>query len=264
MSPDRESVAHLRHELRTPLNHIIGYGEMLLEDADDPAIASIEPQLTRIVGDAKRLLTQVNEHLAQGQVESGEFDLARLPEVLAAPADNLIDGANALTMAVADKSAMDATLSADLARITSAADHLRDLILHGVSARPALAAQAAQAIQSESGTRLLDDILTPAKTGAILVVDDNENNREMLQRRLEREGYHEVTLATDGAAALALLESRPFDLVLLDIMMPGINGYQVLEAMKSDPARRDIPVIMISALDDMTSVIRCIELGAED
>jgi len=73
-----------------------------------------------------------------------------------------------------------------------------------------------------------------------------------------------AAVAGDGREALDLLARQPFDLVLLDIMMPNINGYQVLETLKADPQRRDIPVIMISALDDMESVIRCIELGAED
>ncbi|MGK9165741.1 response regulator [Inquilinus limosus] len=99
---------------------------------------------------------------------------------------------------------------------------------------------------------------------AILIVDDDETNRYTLARRLRREGYEDLTEAADGAAALALLRSRRFDLVLLDIMMPGMDGYEVLRTLKLDPALSDIPVIMISALDAIDSVVRCIELGAED
>jgi len=99
---------------------------------------------------------------------------------------------------------------------------------------------------------------------ALLVVDDDENNRYTLTNRLEREGYSNLTVAHDGRQALGLLQSRPFDLVLLDIMMPELNGYQVLEHMKASPELRHVPVIMISALDEMASVVRCIELGAED
>src|ERR1043165_4731377 len=100
-------------------------------------------------------------------------------------------------------------------------------------------------------------------TGRILVVDDTEANRDMLARRLRRDG-HEVEMADGGAAALAVARARPFDVVLLDIMMPEMNGYEVLEALKRDDALRHIPVIMISAVDEMESVVRCIELGAED
>ena len=99
---------------------------------------------------------------------------------------------------------------------------------------------------------------------AILVVDDNENNRYTLIRRLRREGYGNVSVAENGRLALEMMAALSFDLILLDIMMPELNGYQVLEQVKSAPALRDIPVIMISAVDEMDSVVRCIELGAED
>jgi phosphoserine phosphatase RsbU/P len=99
---------------------------------------------------------------------------------------------------------------------------------------------------------------------ALLVVDDNDDNRYTLTRRLTREGYGNLTTATNGREALDLLQAKSFDLVLLDIMMPDMNGYEVLERLKASAELRDIPVIMISALSEIDSVIRCIELGAED
>lgn len=99
---------------------------------------------------------------------------------------------------------------------------------------------------------------------ALLVVDDNEDNRYTLTRRLTREGYTNLATAANGREALDKLNAERFDLVLLDIMMPDLNGYEVLEQVKATPALRDIPIIMISALDEVDSVIRCIELGAED
>ena len=101
-------------------------------------------------------------------------------------------------------------------------------------------------------------------TAALLVVDDDEDNRYTLSTRLKREGYTNLTMANDGRQALELLQSQTFDLVLLDIMMPELNGYQVLEQLKASPNLRHVPVIMISAIDEMASVVRCIELGAED
>src|SRR5262245_32322472 len=100
-------------------------------------------------------------------------------------------------------------------------------------------------------------------TGLILVVDDNEMNRDMLSRRLQRHGY-EVVVAENGADALEMMESKTLDLVLLDIMMPKLNGYQVLEKVKANPKLKQIPVIMISAVDELDSVVKCIEMGAED
>lgn len=99
--------------------------------------------------------------------------------------------------------------------------------------------------------------------GLVLVVDDNEMNRDLLSRRLQRQGFT-VVMAEDGKQALECIRLQSFDLVLLDVMMPQMNGYQVLEYLKTDAELRHIPVIMISALDDMDSVVRCIELGAED
>ena len=100
-------------------------------------------------------------------------------------------------------------------------------------------------------------------TGAILVVDDNELNRDLLSRRLRRDG-HVVTVAEHGRAALDRLSKEPFDLVLLDIMMPELTGYEVLEIVKADEALRDIPVVMITAATEEESIVRCLTLGAED
>ena len=99
--------------------------------------------------------------------------------------------------------------------------------------------------------------------GFVLVVDDNEMNRDMLCHLLQAEG-RQTAVAENGRQALETIKEKPFDLVLLDIMMPEMDGYQVLEQLKSDAALRDIPVIVLSALDEIDSVVKCIEMGAED
>ena len=96
-----------------------------------------------------------------------------------------------------------------------------------------------------------------------MVVDDYVLNRMQLKRSLEQQG-HLVALAENGRQALEMLDEGCYDLVLLDILMPEMDGYEVLARLKSDPARRDLPVIVISALEEMESVIRCISMGAED
>jgi CheY-like chemotaxis protein len=97
----------------------------------------------------------------------------------------------------------------------------------------------------------------------ILVVDDVEDNRTVLGRRLERLG-HVVTTAASGTDALALSAEQPFDLILLDVLMPGLDGYATLLALKGRDSTRDLPVVMISALDDLAHTARCIAQGAED
>src|SRR5229473_2741492 len=98
----------------------------------------------------------------------------------------------------------------------------------------------------------------------ILVVDDNDDNLYTLKLHLDLEGYTEIETARDGEEAIALLETSAFDLVLLDVMMPKVDGFQVLAWLKDQARLRDLPVIMISALTEMNSMARCIELGAVD
>jgi class 3 adenylate cyclase len=99
--------------------------------------------------------------------------------------------------------------------------------------------------------------------GTILIADDNRVNRLLLARGLEQEG-HAVAFAEHGGEALDLLTKQRFDLMLLDVLMPELDGYAVLEKLKDDPHLRDIPVIVTSALDELDSVVRCLEMGAED
>jgi len=97
----------------------------------------------------------------------------------------------------------------------------------------------------------------------VLVVDDNAMNRDVLTRRLQR-GGHAVEAVEDGESALARLRAQPFDLVLLDVTMPGIDGYEVLARVKADEALRHVPVVMISAIGEAESVVKCLALGADD
>jgi class 3 adenylate cyclase len=103
----------------------------------------------------------------------------------------------------------------------------------------------------------------PGEAGRVLVVDDNKVSRLLLARGLEQQG-HSVAFAENGRQALDMLRRQPYDVVLMDVQMPELDGPHALAALTSDPDLRDIPVIMISASDEMDSVVRCIELGAED
>jgi class 3 adenylate cyclase len=99
--------------------------------------------------------------------------------------------------------------------------------------------------------------------GHVLVVDDNPVNRRILIRNLERDG-HEVSAAENGLQAMVMLADTCPDVVLLDILMPELDGFGVLERMKADPQLRHVPVVMISAVEDTASIVRCIEMGADD
>lgn len=102
----------------------------------------------------------------------------------------------------------------------------------------------------------------PAK-GTILIADDNRVNQLLLGRGLTQDG-HSIVFAADGAEALSLLRRQRFDLVLLDVLMPEVDGYGVLEELRDDPHLRDVPVVVTSSLDEVESVVRCLEMGADD
>jgi sigma-B regulation protein RsbU (phosphoserine phosphatase) len=108
-----------------------------------------------------------------------------------------------------------------------------------------------------------DHIPSDNERGRLLVVDDNEMNRDMLSRRLAKRG-HEVAVAEDGHQALEMVREHEFDVVLLDIMMPGIDGYDVLERLRQDHAAGDLPVIMATAKDESRDIVQALKLGAND
>ena len=120
-------------------------------------------------------------------------------------------------------------------------------------------------LSEEQSRRLVEAQSDPhGLLAAILIVDDDEDLRRMIALRLELFGYQNVATAPDGEAALELIRRREFDLAILDIEMPRLDGFGVLRALREDPERRHVPVIVSSGLDDLEAVARCIALGAED
>ena len=252
MTTTPSGLAHLRHELRTPLNHIIGYAELLLEDTGQDR-AALATDLQRLLDDARTVLGTVNERLAPGGKDAETVDVTALGRAAIGPVTRIIAGTQSLARSAEALGARE--LLPDLARIAEAADRLTKLLSPGDSRAQTGAGDGASAAAADEAPR-----------GVILVVDDDQGNRDLLTRRLIREGFT-VHTAPDGQAALETLgrhSSPPIDLVLLDVMMPGIDGYEVLRRLKGDATLRELPVLMISALDEVNSVVRCIELGAED
>jgi adenylate cyclase len=262
VNPDPGSLAHLRHELRTPLNHILGYSEMLLEDAGE--VGELAQELRGVRAEGHALLAVVEESLAPARMESGGVDVGRLAAEIALPLDRLDHAVSRLIRLAADGDA--GPVAADAERIGVAVSRLRALVQEWTSgagaalSTPIRLARASAAAPREGRATPSGPAAAPA---AILVVDDDQENRELLARRLTRDG-HRVRMASGGAEALSILHTEPVDLVLLDVMMPDLDGPTVLARLKEDPERRHIPVLMISALDETAAVVRAIELGAED
>jgi CheY-like chemotaxis protein len=258
-----QALSELRHELRTPINQIVGYCEMLLEDSDGAEHAARRAALAEALAAVRAALAEIDRALPPGKGDVRPADAESLHDTLRQPREQILRATEAL-LADADRGFV-----TDVHRIRSAAERLGSApgATRTHSGAPPVAGTPAARHPAASPSSLTPTPKpqeSPAdRPAAILVVDDIEDNRAVLQRRLERQG-HRVECAAAGTEALAMIAARPFDLVLLDVMMPGMDGHAVLERIKGAPETRDIPVIMISALDDMASVVRCIERGAED
>ena len=272
--------AYLRHELRTPLNAIIGYSEMLLGDADELGLADYVSDLNQILAAGHQLLEIINDLLDPNQPASGDpvFNLeslvAHLHYKVRIPLNSIIGFSEILLENAAEQGQKD--LIADLKKIHSAAalflSRVNEIVdfskLDAGLKAPGPEASERSSLMHRALTSLRESApdnaaVTGGESGSILVVDDNEINRDLLSRYLERQG-HTVQVAHNGRQALEMIATGAFDLVLLDIMMPEMNGYQVLQHLKQSETWRDLPVIMISAMDEIDSAVRCIELGAED
>ena len=249
-----EAVAELRHELRTPLNLIIGYCEMLLEDAEAPAQREA---LAAALQAGRDVLERINQSIPPSRSSITGEEIRALIDSLRQPQGRVLEATGAL-LAPAD-GVLDPQFERDVRRIRSSAERLLTVEIPSGPSRSS----------NQYATPTVEHpvpegvALPPVVPAHILVVDDLEDNRAVLERRLGRQG-HSVASAGGGHAALERLAREKFDLVLLDVMMPDLDGLAVLERMKGDAKLRDIPVIMISALDDVASVVACIQRGAED
>ena len=238
-------LAELRHNLRTPLNHVIGYTELLIEDASSGNAGVLDP-LRHIHSAAKAALDDINRALSNREwIEVAELNTLR--EKIQPRVERI---RNCVQSVEENEAGIPKEWREDLNRIANAASTLLQWLSGSTVAPAADAANSQPAPLQTPGARLL-------------VVDDSASNRNLLARRLQRQGYV-VEEARNGPEALDRVATENFDLVLLDILMPVMDGFEVLERMKQDRRMRTVPVVMISALDEINSVVRAIEMGAED
>jgi adenylate cyclase len=252
--------AFLRQEFGASVAAIIGFVDILLEDAQRPDLSDCLPDLRRMREAGMQLSVLIAEAVDPSQRDEGEA--ARLRHELRTPL-NAIKGYGELLAEEMRDTGRDALLG-DLGKVLDLADRLLgeiDRIGETAAAPPIdIIGNVLRTIRPLGQADMPD---SDAAASHILVVDDNASNRDLLSRRLVREGYR-VTAAQSGASALALTAAESFDLVLLDLMMPGMSGFEVLRRLKAEDRTQHIPVIMISALDELDSAVRCIEAGAED
>jgi len=263
----KRPLAKIRHDLRTPINHIIGFSEILLEDAPGHVPESFLRDLQKIRRGGDRLLALINQHLTEDAFPVTKPDVHQLCHELRTPVNHIIGYSELLMEECVELGRPD--YQADLAKINAAAkiwlalmeEHLICEI--GRDGGAAGETERLGQIEQSFAAPKAPEAPLPREEGRLLLADDDEPNRELLCRRLERLGY-QVTACGDGREALERVKAEPFDLVLLDLLMPGLDGREVLARMKADPLLRHLPVIMVSALDEVEGIVHCIELGAED
>jgi DNA-binding response OmpR family regulator len=255
-------VAHMRHDLRSPVNAILGYSQLLLEEGDQASSSVTERDgLGRVAEAGKQLLRIISDILDPAAITDGVEEYAFRLRLATRPP--LIEVRGCIETLL--QAHPHAPVGDDLRRIDVAAARLSELI-DSVEQRfrvrvtttgdaPPLASVSAEAIEATG------DVGTGG--GSILVIDDEEANRVLLARRLVRQGYS-LLFAETGEAGLATAARVPIDVILLDVWLPGLSGYGVLARLKSDAALREIPVLIITAVDDAQTVTRCLALGADD
>jgi signal transduction histidine kinase len=275
-------MAYLRHELCTPIDAAIGYSAMLLEELQTQPDSIFVADLQKIHACSQQLLTLVTTILDPVQLEMSQIDGelsrfgAELRMELLTPLSTIIGYCEMLLEEAP------AALIPDLDKIHTAAHQLLSLVNDIVhlaqqqlqrltapdTSSPLFLEHPATAILLRSATTTLETLdrestLPPVQGGMILVVDDNPTNCDLLSRQLKRQGYT-VTTATNARQALRLLKAIAYDLILLDAIMPEIDGLELLQQLKQDDRFKHIPAIVISALETIDVAVKCIELGAED
>ncbi|QUS61945.1 SpoIIE family protein phosphatase [Synechocystis sp. PCC 7339] len=281
-SVDIESAtAFIRHELRTPINAIVGYGEMVQEELTD-ANSPLAEELDALLVEAQKLLEAINLFVkhSDGEEKSDFHKLfSTIPHSTNSSITKIILSCNNLLKA--EECVNQLGLTEDIKKIELAALRLQGLVnnIESIftnfleSLNPVHEADLSPQLTSASSSTTNEIILGSIKTnsiegrelltGKILVVDDSPSNLDLFFQHLTRKG-HTVTTCLSAKEALNLLESQSYDLILLDLLMPETNGDQFLEYLKTSVEFQHIPVIIVSALDEFQSIIRCIEMGAED
>ncbi len=269
-------MAYLRHELCTPINAMMGYSAMLLEDLQARQQTNLIADLHKIHDCSKQLLTLVNAIFDPAQLELSQLDGdisgfgSTLRRELITPISTIVGYCEMLLEEAPAESI------ADLDKINTAARQMLSLVndivhlaqqqLQTLTAPDSAPSATANLVRSATNTiasLAQESLVPPIPGGTILAIDDNPTNCDLLARQLKRQGYM-VTTATNATQALRLLKAIPFDLILIDVIMPGIDGLELLRQLKQDDNFKHIPAIAISALDAIDGAVRCIELGAED
>ncbi len=266
-------LSQLRHQLGNSINHILGFSEVLAEETEEAGQHQLVADLQNISETAYRLIAIISERLVPEKFSGAQAE----GNLLLFETVQLVENIRS-RIGVLEKNASEGGLTdvlADLVNIGRSASQLQRDLEDGLSGGPypfelperqEPAENSPSKASQEPARKLADNVSAesePDEAARILVVDDDETNLALMARLL-RSQQHEVITVRSGNDALRTLAGSEFDLVLLDVMMPEMDGYQVLEELNSRKLKDNLPVIVLSAISDQESAVRCIKLGAED
>ena len=261
MSDVAAVVAQIRYELRSPINTILGYSQLLLEEGESSPLNVAERHDLEGVADAgKQLLQTIGAMLDPAAITDGIEEYAFRLRYATRVQLTKIRGCIKILL----ERHQNAPIGDDLRRIAVAATRFFKLI-DGVELTFRACASTKDDVPPSVSLTIADNEAAAllAGGGSILIIDDEEANRALLSRRLIRQGYT-VLVAATGEAGLAIAARESVDVILLDVWLPGISGYEILARLKSSEASREIPVLVITAVDRPESIARCLALGADD
>ena len=272
-------LAKARHNLKNPVNAILGYSEMLIEDCEDENLSALVSDLAKLNKAGNDVLKAIDDNFDEKNLSENSksiTDVARDTEIAIRTPLNTIIGYSELIIEDNDDLKLNNFYS-DMEKIIQSGKQIevelrsiiqfKDHLEKGIKLK---------SFNDAADYSMVEDVLSSirplnredkdlVKTGTILAIDDNVNNTDILKKRLERLGNMVMT-ANDGKEGIIALMSheKDIDLILLDIVMPEMNGFEVLKHIKGSKEFNNIPVIMISSMDDKDSIYRCIKMGADD
>lgn len=265
------TVAAAMHDELMPLaESIIGYAQIVANDAEEYP-AHYRADLEKLQSSARALHSFLKNQMEDARQQPEPADYQQQLKHLRHDIGNLLSHVAGFTqlLLMEESEELFGAFTADLAKIKELCED-GELVLSQYKLQEMAEAafeQLSDVQESPQASRLeIPAAVAPAKVvepASVLVADDNEGSRDLLARVLQRKG-HKVSVAASGKEAIEILRQQEFDLVLMDFIMPEMNGYEALRVIKEDERLRHTPVVIVSALNTVHEIVACIEIGAED